>query len=85
MDSYLILHDFPALAAQRFALTGAGAGVDSAWEQRKLEVRKMLDAKSAAESPASSACFISPLYIDQRPAYKNFTRLQTLIIRHFMK
>ena len=35
--------------------TGAGAGVDSAWEHRKLEARKMLDAKRAAESPASSA------------------------------
>jgi len=28
-------------------------GVDSAWEQRKLEVRKLLE--NAAESPASSA------------------------------
>jgi len=36
-------------------VTGAGAGVDSAWEQEKLEARKMLDAKRAAESPASSA------------------------------
>jgi len=35
--------------------TGAEAGVDSAWEQEKLEARKMLDAKRAAESPASSA------------------------------
>jgi len=33
--------------------TGAGAGVDSAWEQRKLEARKILE--NAAESPASSA------------------------------
>jgi hypothetical protein len=30
------------------------AGVDSAWEQEKLEVRKMLE--NAAESPASSVC-----------------------------
>ena len=29
------------------------AGVDSAWEQRKLEARKLLE--NAAESPASSA------------------------------
>jgi hypothetical protein len=29
--------------AQQFALTGAGAGVDSAWEQKKLEARKMLE------------------------------------------
>jgi len=34
-------------------VTGAGAGVDSTWEQRKLEARKMLE--NAAESPASSA------------------------------
>ena len=41
-------------AAQRFALTSAGAGVDSAWEQEKLEASlpkvviaqgKILDAK----------------------------------------
>jgi hypothetical protein len=41
-------------------VTGAGAGVDSAWEQRKLEVRKILE--NAAESPASSARFVSPLF-----------------------
>jgi len=34
------------------------AGVDSAWEQEKLKARKMLDAKRAAESPASSARFV---------------------------
>jgi hypothetical protein len=34
-------------------VTGAGAGVDSAWEQEKLEARRMLE--NAAESPASSA------------------------------
>ena len=43
------------LNAQRFAL-GAGAGVDSVWEQKKLEARKMLE--NAAESPASSARFV---------------------------
>jgi hypothetical protein len=32
-------------SAQRFALTLAGVGVDSAWEQRKPEARKVLDAK----------------------------------------
>jgi len=37
-------------------VTGAGAGVDSAWEQEKLEARKMLE--NAAESPASSARFV---------------------------
>ena len=34
-------------------VTGAGAGVDSAWEQEKLEARKM--SENATESPASSA------------------------------
>ncbi len=41
-------------------VTGAGAGVDSAWEQKKLEARKMPE--KAAESPASSARFVSPFY-----------------------
>jgi hypothetical protein len=31
--------------------------VDNAWEQKKLEVRKM--PVNRAESPASSACFVS--------------------------
>lgn len=34
-------------------ITGAEAGVDSAWEQRKLEARKM--PVNRADSPASSA------------------------------
>jgi hypothetical protein len=38
-------------------VTGAGAGVDSVREQEKLEARKMLE--NAAESPASSARFVS--------------------------
>ena len=38
--------------AQRIALLGAGAGVDSAWEQRKLEARKMLaNAARPKDSP----------------------------------
>jgi hypothetical protein len=37
-------------------VTRAGAGMDSAWEQEKLEARKMLE--SAAESPASRALFV---------------------------
>ena len=42
-------------------VTGAGAGVDSAREQRKLEARKMLE--NAADSPASSARFVSHLFV----------------------
>jgi hypothetical protein len=41
--------------------TGAGAGVDSAWEQKKLEARKLPE--NAAESPASSARFVGLLSI----------------------
>ena len=40
-------------------VTGAGAGVDSASEQEKLEARKMLE--NAAESHTSGARFVSPL------------------------
>ncbi len=38
------------------SVTGAGAGVDSAWEQKKLEARKMLE--NAAESHTSGARFV---------------------------
>jgi hypothetical protein len=37
-------------------VTGRWAGVDNAWEQRKLEARKMLE--NAAESHLSSARFV---------------------------
>jgi hypothetical protein len=36
------------------------AGVDNAWEQKKLEARKMLE--NAAESHTSGARFVSPLF-----------------------
>jgi hypothetical protein len=41
-------------------VTGAGVGVDSVWEQEKLEARKMPE--NAAESPASSARFVGLLF-----------------------
>jgi hypothetical protein len=41
---------------------------DSAWEQKKLEAREMLE--NAAESPASSARFVSP-NLDIKDAYEN--------------
>jgi hypothetical protein len=37
-------------------VTGAGAGVDSVWEQEKPEARKMLE--NAAESHTSGARFV---------------------------
>jgi hypothetical protein len=42
-------------------VTGRWAGVDSAWEQYKLETRKLL--KNGAESHLSSARFVSLLLI----------------------
>jgi len=38
-------------------------GVDSAWEQKKLEARKLLE--NAAESPASSARFVGRFWVVQ--------------------
>ena len=37
-------------------VSGVWAGVNSIWEQKKLEARKMLE--NGAESPASSARFV---------------------------
>ena len=51
---------FRLCACPTVCVTGAGAGVDSAWEQEKPEARKMLE--NAAESPASSARFVGRLY-----------------------
>ncbi len=41
-------------------VTCVWVGVDSAWEQEKLEARKMLE--NAAESHTSGARFVSPLF-----------------------
>jgi len=46
-----------ALFVLTIGVTGAGAGVDSVREQKKLEARKMLD--NGAESPASRARCVS--------------------------
>jgi len=48
-------------AAQRFALLALGRTVDSAWEQKKLEARKLLE--NATEFPASSARFVGTLFV----------------------
>ena len=53
-------------------VTGAGVGVDSAWEQKKLEARKLLE--NRAESPASSARFVGqPLCLPKRWLKKDTT------------
>jgi len=41
------------------------AGVDNAWEQRKLKARKMLE--NAAESHTSGACFVRRFCYLQEP------------------
>jgi hypothetical protein len=45
-----------ALGWLTVCVTRAGAGVDNAWEQKKLEARKMLE--NAAESHTSGARFV---------------------------
>ena len=51
------------LAAQRlaFAKHGAGAGVDSVWEQEKPEARKMLENAARREAAFPSAQCIIPV------------------------
>jgi hypothetical protein len=48
-------------------VTGAGVGVDSVWEQRKLEARKLLI--NRAESLASSARGVGRFYFAARALY----------------
>ena len=54
----------------RACVTCVWAGVDSAWEQEKLEARKLLE--NAAESHTSGARFVSLLLL--------FTRLSSVVI-----
>jgi hypothetical protein len=49
--------DFERLTA---GVTCLWAGVDSVWEQEKLEARKMLE--NAADSHTSGARFVSPFF-----------------------
>jgi hypothetical protein len=49
------------------------AGVDSAWEQEKLEARKMLE--NAAESHTSGARFVGWRVVQDTFAFENFTNL----------
>jgi hypothetical protein len=57
-----------ALALRRcqptVCVTCVWAGVDSLWEQRKLEARKMLE--NAAESHTSGARFVSPFLFKEQ-------------------
>ncbi len=60
-------------------VTRAGAGVDSAWEQEKPEVRKMPE--NAADSPESSAGFVGRVLPSRKHAlidnpffFKNISR-----------
>jgi hypothetical protein len=49
------------LSRRTVGVTCVWAGVDSAWEQEKLEARKMLE--NAAESHTSGARFVSPRFL----------------------
>jgi hypothetical protein len=51
-------------------VTCAGAGVDNAWEQKKLEARKMLE--NGAESHTSGARFVGTLLIYKTRYYACF-------------
>ena len=57
---------------------GAGAGVDSVWEQKKLEARKML--VNRADSPASSARFVSPLFAKRLHGIKQSKTILLVIL-----
>ena len=48
-------------------VTGAGAGLDSVWEQEKLEVRNMLE--NAVRTPPSSARLLGGGVVDESPIY----------------
>jgi hypothetical protein len=63
LHSYMV-HDLDYASRPTICVTGAGAGADSAWEQKKLEATKMLE--NAAESPASNSRFVGQFF-----AYKN--------------
>jgi len=54
-------------------VTGAGAGVDSVWEQEKPEARKILE--NAADSHTSGARFVSPL-----PPFANCQHLKAVYL-----
>jgi len=56
MNSFEVLRKISLESSPTVCVTGAGAGVDSVRDQKKLEARKMLE--NAAESPASSAPFV---------------------------
>ena len=56
------------------------AGVDSAWEQEKLEARKMLE--NAAESHTSGARFVSLLLTLENLFFSNFDLQQQTKYRH---
>jgi len=54
------MYDSCARGGLTVCVTCVWAGVDSVWEQEKLEARKMPE--NAAESHTSGARFVSPLF-----------------------
>jgi hypothetical protein len=59
-------------------VTCVWAGVDSAWEQEKLEARKMLE--NAAESHTSGARFVGQFIIYKLLSHKKIIVLEFLLI-----
>jgi hypothetical protein len=55
-------------------VSGVWAGVDNAWEQEKLEARKMLE--NAADSHTSGARFVSPRFYHGTSVFNSFSNLQ---------
>ena len=53
-------------------VSGAGAGVDNVWEQKKLEARKILE--NGAESPASGAPRKSGAHFSRKKPSSNFAK-----------
>ncbi len=55
---------------------GVGASVDSVWEQKKTEARKLL-AVGGAESPASSIRFV--WYVSLQHLFESLSTFQSLV------
>jgi len=55
------------------------AGVDNAWEQKKLEARKMLE--NAAESHTSGARFVGRFWVvqDSPPEKRHHSKFDTIL------
>ena len=76
----MVLHLLFGAASQRFALPACGRSVDSAWEQEKLEARKMPE--NAADSHTSGACFVRCGWTWRLTGWKGHRRQLHEILTH---